>query len=675
MVSSVSIKSKNINKLSLRWFAVAVGLIVLFFVQCVETATRNSVSWDESQHLYSGWLSWKQADFGFNPEVPPLIKMWSAIPLLHRDIKQPPYTGDDFKREGFVLGRQFLQANGIDRTLIPARIMAAVLSALLALTIFLAAREMFGNRAAIFALALFCFDPNFLAHGSFVTTDIGASLTMLLSIYCFYRVLKHPSAGRTAVLGIAVGMTFVAKFTGIFIIPMLILIAALDLWNWSDIDEGKGIGVRARQVFVSIVIASCIGLFCIWAIYRFRYAARPANLSLNPVTGQYLQELTSPLSRSVMLWVSKHHLLPEAYIYGLADTKISAASLPSYLFGHLTHKASRWYYPAALSIKSTLPFLILLVITLVALISKRWRLTREILVLGVPPVVLFIIAATSDIGIGFRHLFPIYPMLYILIAGCASHLVKQNQKLVYVFGALLIWQVAEPLVARPGLLTYANEAWGGPSKTHLYLSDSNTDWGQQLKYVKKYLDAHANTPCYFAYFEQGAADYRDYGIRCQVLPTGSGSWAGLDSVHFGSNPNVTGLVLVSDGVVAGADIPGNMNPYAQFRDAYPTDIIDRSVYVYQGTFNLGPAAALEHVSAAEKLMKQGRYAEALAEAELAKDLDPESAAAWKLIGDAFQAEGRSAEAHSAYLKAAHTKELDPVFGKDLVADLHKKLNQ
>jgi Flp pilus assembly protein TadD len=118
-----------------------------------------------------------------------------------------------------------------------------------------------------------------------------------------------------------------------------------------------------------------------------------------------------------------------------------------------------------------------------------------------------------------------------------------------------------------------------------------------------------------------------------------------------------------------------MNPYAQFRDVHPTDIIDRSVYVYQGTFNLGPTAALEHVNAAGKLMKQGHYAEALTEAELAKYLDPESAAAWKLIGDAFQAEGRSAEARSAYVKAVHAKELDPVFGKALVADLHMKLSQ
>src|ERR1700756_2823573 len=99
------------------WFIAALALLLLFFAQCVHTANTDSVSWDESQHLYSGWLSWTHADFGFNPEVPPLVKMWCAIPLLHRDIVQPPYTGDPFKKEGFVLGQRFLKANGIERTL------------------------------------------------------------------------------------------------------------------------------------------------------------------------------------------------------------------------------------------------------------------------------------------------------------------------------------------------------------------------------------------------------------------------------------------------------------------------------------------------------------------------------------------------------------------------------
>jgi hypothetical protein len=120
------------------------------------TAKRDSLNWDESksQHLYSGWLSWKHADFGFNPEVPPLIKMWCAIPLLHRQVQQPAYVNTQFKLEGFALGQKFMAMNGIDRTLIPARFMASLLSVMLAILLFIAAREMFGTAPALFALAL-----------------------------------------------------------------------------------------------------------------------------------------------------------------------------------------------------------------------------------------------------------------------------------------------------------------------------------------------------------------------------------------------------------------------------------------------------------------------------------------------------------------------------------------
>ena len=655
--------------------AAAVILVLIFVAQCVSAARKDSVSWDESQHLYSGWLSWRQADFGFNPEVPPLVKMWCAIPLLHRDIAQPAYMGGSFKKEGFVLGQRFLAANGIDRTLISARLMAALLSTMLAITIFVAALEMYGQMAALLALALFCFDPNFLAHGAFVTTDIGASLTMLLSIYLFYRVLKVPSTARVIWLGVAVGMALTAKFTGIFVVPMIVAISLLDLWKRRGADSPERGGANGRQLIIVVVAISAIGLLFVWAIYHFRFAARPADLSLDPATHQYLQQLSSSFSRSVVLWVANHHLLPEAYLYGLADTKISAASLPSYLFGHLTQKASRLYYPAALTIKSTLPFLILLVITIAALASRLWKVRREAIVLMVPPAVLFMIASTSDIGIGFRHLLPIFPMLYILIAGCAAHLVNENRKLAYALGALLLWQAGTCELSRPGLVTYANEAWGGPTKTHLYLTDSNTDWGQQLRYVKTYLDEHPDEPCFFAYFAQGPVDFRDYGVRCQVLPTGSGLWTGMNSMRLGPNPSVSGLVLVSDGVLAGADIPGKTNPYLHFQTLRPDAVIDRGVYVYRGQFDLGPAAALEHVEASGSLLMQGRTKEALAEAELATRLDPASATAWEAEGDALAEMDRLAEAQTTYRNALQAPELDPVFQHDLVTSLRSKAGQ
>ena len=54
-------------------------VIVLFFICCVHTAKSDSVTWDESQHLYSGWLAWERGDFGYNPEVPPLVKCGTQL--------------------------------------------------------------------------------------------------------------------------------------------------------------------------------------------------------------------------------------------------------------------------------------------------------------------------------------------------------------------------------------------------------------------------------------------------------------------------------------------------------------------------------------------------------------------------------------------------------------------
>lgn len=655
--------------------ALAAAVILLYFASCVQTAKRDSVSWDESQHLYSGWLSWEHGDFGYNPEVPPLVKMWDAIPLLHRNLNQPAFIGGNFKREGFVLGQRFLSSNGIDRTLIPARIMAALITALLATLIFLCASEMFDEKAALFALLLFCLDPNFLAHGAYVTTDIGAALTMLAAVYAFYGYLKHPSVRRMIWVGLAVGLTMTAKFTGVFIVPILILIAAADFWQSKKVSADGHLAASPRQLVLALAVALVIGVGWVWTIYHFRYAARPGALQLNPTSQQYLQRLTSPFNRWALTTVSKLHLLPEAYIYGLADTKISAASLPSYFFGRDDSGASHWYFPAAFVIKSTLPFLILFALTMFVLFRGGWQKRREIIFLSIPSLFLFLLCTTSDLGIGYRHLFPIFPLLYILTAGCAANLVSKHPKSLYAFAFLLLWQLVTTVKARPGLLAYANEAWGGPKKTHLYLSDSNVDWGQQLKAVRKFLETHPSQPCYFAYFEQGPVDFRDYGVNCRVLPTGSALWSGFDTMHFGEDPNVSGTVLISDGVLEGADIPGKENPYSQFRSICATAVIDHGVYVYQGQFRLGAAAALEHVSAAGAFARQHNTAGAISESRIAISLDPNNPMAHVILGDALAGTGNASAARSEYLAALHSPELDPVFQKRVVDQLEAKMRR
>ena len=78
---------------------------------------------------------------------------------------------------------------------------AALLSLLLGLLVFLAGREMFGVGAGLFALALFVFEPNIIAHGAYVTTDMGLSCFMFAGIYVLYRYVKMPSGEQTDYVG------------------------------------------------------------------------------------------------------------------------------------------------------------------------------------------------------------------------------------------------------------------------------------------------------------------------------------------------------------------------------------------------------------------------------------------------------------------------------------------
>jgi hypothetical protein len=71
--------------------------------------------------------------------------------------------------------------------------------------------------------------------------------------------------------------------------------------------------------------------------------------------------------------------------------------------------------------------------------------------LTISPIFLFLLSS-SDLGIGYRHLFPMFPMLYILIGGCADYVLSKNPKYTYGFASKLLWQLITTVTARPGLL-------------------------------------------------------------------------------------------------------------------------------------------------------------------------------------------------------------------------------
>jgi len=137
---------------------------------------------DEGAHLYSGYQYWQARDYGLNSEHPPLLKLVAALPLLPMELKQahPPPTLSKF--EEYVGGGQLLHNNDNDRLLLHGRIAASIFTLLLALIVFAAATEMFGVTAGLLALLLFAFEPNVLAHGALITTDMVATCTIFAAV-------------------------------------------------------------------------------------------------------------------------------------------------------------------------------------------------------------------------------------------------------------------------------------------------------------------------------------------------------------------------------------------------------------------------------------------------------------------------------------------------------------
>ena len=640
------------------------GLLAVLVTQMALAIRQESLTWDEDNHILAGYMSWKTGDFGLNPEHPPLVKLLATVPILNMPLHVPKLQNRFFKIEAFLDGKEFLSKNDADTMLFRVRMTAALLTVLMAVLVFLAATEMFGAVAGFIALTLIAFDPNLLAHGAFVTTDMGLSCFLFASVYAFYRYVKAPSVWRLVLVGVAAGCALASKHTGILVFPMLFALAVCE-----------ALRTRARKqiarLALALVVIAAIAVVLLWAFYGFRYNARPDGLAMNPPLAAFERGLR-PLDTWFISTCARWHLLPESYLYGLVDVRKMVDWYPSYIFGKVYPHGVWFYFPAAFAIKSTLPFLALLVLPIVAIATRKLKAWREILFLTIPPAIHFAVATFSTINIGLRHILPVYVFLTVLVAGAAWIYVRNDLRWTFVIALLLVAQAVSSTRSFPSYIAYANEWWGGPSKTYKYLSDSNTDWAQQLKAAKKYLDGRGVTNCWFAYFAEGVVDTGYYGIPCKPLITSDTMWV---NEEMDIPPTIDGPVLISAGTLSGFEFGSDdLNPYRQFMSLQPTAMIQNGILVFDGSFHVARAAALSHAQKAWNRMAGGQLDEGLAEAQTAVAVDPDCIEAQEALGDALTALHREDEARASWQRAlALARKLEPGVREARIQVLVRKL--
>jgi 4-amino-4-deoxy-L-arabinose transferase-like glycosyltransferase len=631
---------------------------------------RESQTWDEANHIFCGYRSWTHADFGLNPEHPPILKLLATLPLLSSPLKAPKLEDRYFKEDAFLGGKDFLYQNDADKILLRTRMAAATLTVLLALLVFLCTREMFGTGAAFIALVLLVFDPNLLAHGALVTTDAGLSCFMFATIYAFYRYVKRPSPWRMVIVGISAGLAFSVKHTGILVFPMLFLLAVFEGVRYLK-GPNRPFGKQTLNLAASLVAISIIALAVLWSFYGFRYAARPNGLQLNPPLAEYVQGL-KPHETWIISTIAGWHLLPESYLYGLADVRLTADYYTSFVLGKVYAHGVWFYFPVAFLIKSTLGFLALLLLSAAVIATRRLNCWQEILFLTIPPTFYGLVAISVGMNIGVRHILPIYVFLSVLIGGAAWALIQKSHKWAYVVAALLLIHAGSSLRTFPTYIAYSNELWGGPSHTYKYLTDSNADWGQQLKAANQYLVQRGVKECWFVYFAEGVADPRYYGIPCKPLPTISTLWL---NEPIEVPPSLDGPVLISASNLSSVEFgPGSLDPYGQFKQLAPTAMIDHGIFVFDGHFEVPLASALFRVQKAQNYLAAKQPEQALVEAQAAVSLAPNAVQTQLMLGDVLGAMGQADQARQAYEKALTlAKTIEPDFQIRSIPSIEQKL--
>ena len=659
-------------KLSARvlWVSV-VALIAVQSLLVVLTIHRASPTFDEGNHSFAAYMMLHTGDYGLNPEHPPLVKYLAALPTLGRDLWIPENKNRSFKTEAYVDGGEWLARNDGDRNqlIFHMRLAAGLLVPLLALVVFLMARECFGDWAALTALALVVFDPNILGNAALVTTDIGISLFFVAATWCFYRYVKQPTLTRLLVAAIVAGLLLATKHSAILFAPMMLLLIGYEVAA-APRGTRRRTALRLGGAFCTIVV---IGVLVLWSFYGFRYAARPAPLKMSTTLADWVAPVGA-FDSAVVNAIGRMHLLPESYLIGMVDVRRMADHYPTFIFGRNWPHGVWWYFPSVFAIKTTLGLLALTLVAVLAIAMRKLKLSREVVFVLVPALVYFITAIVFGMNIGSRHLLPFYAYLFILAGAAAAAVAKSSRRWFIACAVLVAAHVVSSMTVYPNFMAYANEAFGGPAKLPMLLSDANIEWGQQLFQVKQWQDRHPNEECWFAYFVHPLIRTETYGIRCHHLPNAGTGWAGEPELV---PPVIDGTVLLSASNMVACETPDrSLNPYLAFESMKPDEVIDDGVMIFRGKFDMRQAAAQSRTQMSSWALRKHDTARALQLAQEAVAMDPDRLTNQTALGDALAANGRKDEARQAWQTAlAQARKLEPATQTLFIPRLESKLRK
>jgi hypothetical protein len=477
------------------WVAMVVALLLaLLFALEVTSIRGKDLTYDAPDHLRYGQRIVHGDATRFDDSKMP-VSAWNALPGRIAEALGPGPLRDHLASPA------------------AARYPTMLASLLLAWLVFRWSRQLFGVAAGLLSLVLHVFDPNLLAHSRYVTTDLYCVLTITLSLYTFWRFVSAESGRRRWLWGLTAALAFgvaqVAKYTGAYLVPVLLLVLAVrfapDVWaelrrrHFRTLGRRVGVAAGWAAVFlVAMIVVVNVGFLFqdpFWPLAEFPFRSEPFAEMRDRVTAVWPgASLPFPYPYVEGLdWVLARERTGEGYgnIYLLGETR-TGEGFPGYFF-------------VATLFKQPIPILLLWLLAArvyaVGLRKGAFRFRRDGAFLLVP-VAFFALYFNFffQAQMGIRYFLPVFPFLHVF-AGClladglrarrglpSRPTLRKGAPMA--LGVLGVWLVASVLSYYPHFLPYVNELLPDRKMAYRVLADSNLDWGEDISYVEAWLDEH-----------------------------------------------------------------------------------------------------------------------------------------------------------------------------------------
>jgi hypothetical protein len=542
---------------------IALALFLATLTLAGSAVVRKSVTVDEFQLLPHGLAILRTGDFHLDPGVPPLANELSAFPLLlssaHFDRSRHASLATTW--EG---GRQFMEDNTehYHRYFLLGRAVSIAFLLATCLLTYGLARSLYGGGGGLLAAAVVAASPNLLAHGALTTPDIYLTAGLIGSLWAFDGVLRRPGWTNAVALGVMLGMASLAKFTGLLLMPILLMmLAALQLSDRLRKDTDQTVRVSWRRAWLAAGAALVVALLLINLAYLGSGSCTP--LEHYRFTTGLFQGVQRVLGFVPMP-------LPAPFVQAM-DTQLGETGYTAYLLGEFNETGFFQYYLVGLLVKTPVVVLLLCVL---AFVCQRRLARREIPMVVTAALIFGFFSLTRHKNIGMRYVLFLEPIMAVWVGRLASLAAWtapwQRSRLAWLTGAgvLCLWFTS--VTAWPDYLAYFNWISGGPDNGHKYLLDSNLDWGQDLIALRDYMAREGIAAVDLAYF--GRVDPKVYDIAYNHLGTRT------DPRYVAISAN---LLWGRMYFVNGTNFwPPDRDHYALFRRLRPKTILGHSIYVY-----------------------------------------------------------------------------------------------